>query len=77
MKIAMLKIPVALQKAGLSGKMLLQVHDEIVLECPKSELNETARVVQETMQAAYPLSIPLLTEARWGPSWGEMQVMAE
>jgi DNA polymerase-1 len=77
MKIAMLKIPVALQKAGLSGKMLLQVHDEIVLECPKSELNETARVVQETMQVAYPLSIPLLTEARWGPSWGEMQVMAE
>jgi len=76
MKIAMLKIPVTLQKAGLSGKMLLQVHDEIVLECPKSELNATARVVQETMQAAYPLSIPLLTEARWGPSWGEMQEMA-
>jgi DNA polymerase-1 len=77
MKIAMLKIPVALQKAGLSGKMLLQVHDEIVLECPKSELNSTARVVKETMQAAYPLSIPLLTEARWGQSWGEMQVLAE
>jgi len=75
MKIAMLKIPVALQKAKLSGKMLLQVHDEIVLECPKSELNATARVVQEIMQAAYPLSIPLLTEARWGPCWGEMQVM--
>jgi len=75
MKIAMLKIPPALQKAELSGKMLLQVHDEIVLECPKSELEATARVVQETMEAAYPLSIPLLTEARWGPSWGEMQVI--
>jgi DNA polymerase-1 len=77
MKIAMLKIPAALQKAGLSGKMLLQVHDEIVLECPQSELNATARVVQETMQTAYPLSIPLLTEARWGTSWGEMQVMGK
>ena len=75
MKIAMLKLPDALQKAGLNGKMLLQVHDEIVLECPKGELDATARIVQETMQAAYPLSIPLLTEARWGPSWGEMQVM--
>jgi DNA polymerase-1 len=75
MKIAMLKIPTALQKAGLSGKMLLQVHDEIVLECPKSELETTARAVQETMEAAYSLSIPLLTEARWGPSWGEMQVL--
>jgi DNA polymerase-1 len=75
MKIAMLHIPAALQKAGLNGKMLLQVHDEIVLECPKSELDATARVVEETMQTAYPLSIPLLTEARWGPSWGEMQVI--
>jgi DNA polymerase-1 len=71
----MLKIPTALQKAKLNGKMLLQVHDEIVLECPKQELEGTARLVQETMEAAYPLSIPLLTEARWGPSWGEMQVL--
>ena len=75
MKIAMLKIPEALQEAGLNGKMLLQVHDEIVLECPENELGTTARVVRETMEAAYPLSIPLLTEARWGPNWGEMQVM--
>jgi len=75
MKIAMLKIPDALQKAGLNGKMLLQVHDEIVLECPENELDATARVVRETMEAAYPLSIPLLTEARWGSNWGEMQVM--
>jgi len=75
MKIAMLKIPEALLKAGLNGKMLLQVHDEIVLECPESELDATARMVRETMEAAYPLSIPLLTEARWGPNWGEMQVM--
>ncbi len=75
MKIAMLKIPIALQAAGLNGKMLLQVHDEIVLECPERELDATAQVVRETMQAAYPLRIPLLTEARWGRSWGEMQVI--
>jgi len=75
MKIAMLKIPEALQKAGLNGKMLLQVHDEIVLECPESELDATAHVVCKTMESAYPLSIPLLTEARWGTTWGGMQVM--
>ncbi|HLA06523.1 MAG TPA: DNA polymerase I, partial [Anaerolineales bacterium] len=75
MKIAMLKIPPALKKAELSGKMLLQVHDELVLECPKDELKETARVVQETMANAYPLSIPLSTEARYGPSWGEMKTI--
>jgi DNA polymerase I len=75
MKIAMLKIPSALQEAGLKGKMLLQVHDEIVLECPKDEIEETARVVQETMANAYPLSIPLSTEARYGKNWGEMKVI--
>lgn len=75
MKVAMLKIPAALSEAGLKGQMLLQVHDEIVIECPESELEGTARLVQKTMEEAYPLSIPLSTEARWGLNWGEMQVM--
>jgi DNA polymerase I len=73
MKIAMLKIPPALKQAGLSGKMLLQVHDELVLECPERELKETARVVQETMANAFPLDIPLSTEARYGKNWGDMK----
>jgi len=75
MKIAMLKIPGALKKAKLNGKMLLQVHDELVLECPKKELEETARVVQATMANAYKLDIPLSTEARYGDNWGEMKVI--
>jgi DNA polymerase-1 len=75
MKIAMLKIPSALKAAGLKAKMLLQVHDELVLECPQNEIEKTARVVQETMSGAYPLSIPLSTEARFGQSWGGMKVL--
>lgn len=75
MKIAMLKIPSALKAAGLKGKMLLQVHDELVLECPKSEVQKTAQVVQQTMANAYPMSIPLETEARAGANWGEMTVL--
>jgi len=75
MKLAMLRIPDALKKAKLNGKMLLQVHDELVLECPKAELKETARVVQETMANAYKLDIPLSTEARYGENWGEMKVI--
>lgn len=75
MKIAMLKIPPALKKAKLSGKMLLQVHDELVLECPKDELEKTAKVVKETMANAYLLDIPLSTEARYGANWGEMKVI--
>jgi DNA polymerase-1 len=53
--------------------MLLQVHDELVLECPKAEIQETARIVQDAMANAYPLSIPLSTEARCGGNWGEMK----
>ncbi len=74
MKIAMLNIPPALKAAGLKARMLLQVHDELVLECPQAELEKTARLVQETMANAYPMSIPLSTEARAGQSWGGMKV---
>jgi DNA polymerase-1 len=72
MKIAMLHLPAALQKAGLSGQMLLQVHDELVLEAPQAELQATARVVREVMETAYDLKAPLRTEARYGRNWGEM-----
>jgi DNA polymerase-1 len=75
MKLAMLRIPPALKEAGLGARMLLQVHDEIVLECPQPELEATSRLVQQVMSEAYPLVIPLSTESRWGYNWGEMQVM--
>ncbi|UCE00311.1 MAG: DNA polymerase I [Chloroflexota bacterium] len=72
MKIAMLRVPGALQEAGLQGKMLLQVHDELVLECPQEELSATAELVSEVMQNAYPLKVPLQTDARFGPNWNDM-----
>jgi len=74
-KLAMLRIPPALKSAKLKAKMLLQVHDELVLECPKEELVKTARLVQKIMADALPISIPLSTEARAGQNWGEMQVL--
>ena len=72
MKIAMLRVPGAVKQAGLSAKMLLQVHDELVLECPIEELKPTANLVSRVMQAAYPLKIPLQTDARSGPNWNDM-----
>lgn len=74
-KLAMLKIPSALQKAGLAGKLILQVHDELVLECPHLELEQTALIVQHEMENAFTLDIPLTTEARVGKNWGTMQVL--
>jgi DNA polymerase-1 len=75
MKIAMIKIPAALAEAGLHGRMLLQVHDELVLECPQTELNKTAQVVRGVMENAYPMPVPLSTEARQGVNWDEQTVM--
>jgi DNA polymerase-1 len=77
MKLAMLNIQPALQKEKLNGRMILQVHDELVLECPASELEQTARVVQQVMENAYPISIPLTTEARWGKNWDELKPVSD
>lgn len=71
-KIAMLRLPEALTHAHLSAKMLLQVHDELVFECPLEELIQTTKLVCQVMQNAYTLKIPLQTEARSGPNWYEL-----
>jgi DNA polymerase-1 len=72
MKIAMLAIPGALKKAGLSARMLLQVHDELVFECLESEVEATSDLVRGTMESAYELEVPLSTEAKAGANWYEM-----
>ena len=77
MKLAMFRIPGKLKEAGLNGQMLLQVHDEVVIECPYSELVKTARLIAQTMESAYSLNIPLSTDARWGLNWGELQPMTQ
>jgi DNA polymerase-1 len=83
MKLAMLNVPGELSHAGLSGKMLLQVHDELVLECPEAELIATAALVRRVMENAYSLGngtpqyVPLRSEARSGYNWFEMQLVGE
>jgi DNA polymerase-1 len=71
-KLAMIRIPPALRSSRLAGQMLLQVHDELVIECPRDELQKTSRVVQEVMQQAQALRVPLKTEAKAGVNWAEM-----
>ncbi len=67
--------PQALQAAGLHSRLLLQVHDELVLECPQSQLEQTARIVCQVMETAYPLKAPLQSEARFGTNWGTMTTL--
>jgi DNA polymerase-1 len=75
MKVAMLKVAAALPKAGLKGQMLLQVHDELVLEIPEGELDRSAKIVSDEMSSAYQLKVPLQTEVKVGKNWGQMQVI--
>ncbi len=77
MKLAMLKVPGALREANLQARLMLQVHDELLLECPSKEIIKTAQVVQHVMENAYTLSIPLETEARSGRSWGELEPLGK
>lgn len=73
LKVAMIHLPEQLQKNKLSAKMLVQVHDELLLECPKEELEKTVTVVREVMESAYKLDIPLETDAAWGSNWGDLK----
>jgi DNA polymerase-1 len=77
MKIAMMRVSSALKENELNGHLLLQVHDELVLECPQKELKRTAQIVRTMMENAYNLLIPLKTEARYGHDWGDLLVMEE
>ncbi|MFZ2096572.1 MAG: DNA polymerase I [Anaerolineales bacterium] len=77
MKIAMIRVATALQENNIKGHMLLQVHDELVLECPQNELKKTARIVRSMMENAYNLTVPLKTEARYGHDWGNLSVLEE
>ena len=71
MKNAMIKVAEALKEAGLKSRILLQVHDELVLEVPEAEKEVAAKVVKEAMESAATLDIPLLAEVSFGKNWAE------
>lgn len=73
MKIAMLKLPKQLAEGGYRARMLLQVHDELVFDCPENELEAVAGIVRETMQSAFELVVPLKTDAKAGPNWSNLE----
>jgi DNA polymerase-1 len=72
-KIAMTRLHHALRERGLKGRMILQVHDELLLEAPEDEVNETMILVKEVMEDAYPMDVPLRADLSVGQHWGEMK----
>ncbi len=72
LKAAMIRLPAELKKLGLHAPIVLQVHDELMLECPDGELEQVRTVVQDVMENITRLAVPLLTEAKSGVNWGDM-----
>lgn len=71
LKIAMIKIDKKLKEEGMEATMLLQVHDELVFEAPKSEIPKLQKLVEETMADAVSLSVPLKADSSFGDTWYE------
>ncbi len=71
-KRAMIDLHAALGARGLAAKLILQVHDELVLEAPQAELAETSALTVSVMESAYDLKVPLRANAQAGRNWRDM-----
>jgi len=76
-KLAMIGVHTRLREEGMASRMLLQVHDELVLEVPDGELDKAAGLVVREMKNAAELSVPVEVEAKGGRSWGNMRRLGD
>ncbi len=76
-KIAMIRLYHRLREEGLRSAMILQVHDELVLEVPEEEVEHVIPLVRDAMENAYTLVVPLKVDIEIGPNWYEMEKIAE
>ena len=70
-KLAMVRVDKALREKYPEAKLILQVHDELIVECPEAIASQVANLISREMEQAANLSVPLLAEAKWGGSWYE------
>ena len=70
-KLAMVRVEEALRRENLRSRLILQVHDELLLECPPEEVATAARILQEAMEGVITLAVPLTAEVHQGDNWAE------
>ncbi len=75
LKIAMIRLHRELQHTGLDARMILQVHDELVLEVHEAMIDQTIALVLDVMQNAFPLRVPLVANAEIGSNWRDMRAI--
>lgn len=71
MKLAMIRVQERLIREGFEGRLVLQVHDELIVECPESEGEAVAKLLTEEMEHVISLRVPLIAEAQIGHSWAD------
>ena len=71
MKIAMIGVNRELKEKGLRSRMILQVHDELIVECPEEEKEKAAAILGEEMRGAASFSVPLSADVNCGQTWYE------
>ena len=70
-KLAMLRVDDALRQAGLAARLVLQVHDELIVECPEEEAEQVKELLKTEMESVAQLSVPLIADAKAGRTWAE------
>jgi len=70
-KLAMIRVNNALKKQYPKARLLLQVHDELIVECPADQAEAVASLISNEMESVAQLKVPLVAEAKWGASWYE------
>ena len=70
-KVALVRLDRALEAQGLASRLILQVHDEVILEVPPDEHERAAELTLEAMRGAADLRVPLEVNVSWGASWAE------
>jgi DNA polymerase-1 len=68
-KKAMIDLSAELQRRGMKSRLILQIHDELLLEVPEAEAEAAKELVKQVMEGALALDVPLVADARFGPSW--------
>ena len=68
-KLAMVRVSERLKREKLDAKLIMQVHDELIVECPEAEVEQVKRLLTEEMEGAFALSVPLIAEAHSGKNW--------
>ena len=72
-KVAMIELQREMDATGLQAKMILQVHDELLFELPREEVDELTRLVQRIMPNALKITVPLKIDVKTGTNWDEME----